>query len=79
MCKNFVERRLKSPKTADFPWFDHNVQKTGPRSFTVASYVDSQNSFGATIRTQFQCKLTFKGGEWADINNWTLNDFASSP
>lgn len=78
IANNFVERQLKSPKSADFPMFDRVVQKTGPRSFRVVSYVDAQNSFGATIRTRFQCKLTYKGGEWADSNNWTLDDITFS-
>ncbi len=78
ICKNFVERRLKSPSTADFPLLDFTAEKTGARSFRVTSYVDAQNSFGAQIRTRFQCKLTFRGGQWADSDNWTLNDLALS-
>lgn len=76
ICKNFVEQRLKSPTSADFPWLDRTAERTGPRSFRIVSYVDAQNAFGAKIRTHFQCKLTFKSGEWADQRNWTLDDLA---
>jgi hypothetical protein len=56
--------------------FDRVVKKTGSRSFRVISYVDAQNSFGAKIRTRFLCELTYKGGEWADKNNWILDKLA---
>lgn len=51
-----VESMLKAPKSADFPWIIGAVpQKDG--SYGVQSYVDAQNSFGATIRTNFVCKV----------------------
>lgn len=76
ICNRFVEQRLKSPKSADFRMFDRTVVKTGPGSFRVVSYVDAQNSFGAALRTRFECKLTYKGGEWADQNSWTVDDIS---
>lgn len=57
-----VEEYLKSPKTAKFPFggAQNHVEETVPGIFIIRSYVDSQNSFGATIRTKFFCKLQQK-------------------
>lgn len=62
MCEDFVEKRLKSPASAEF---------TNPRTvrspegvYTVTGDVDSQNSFGAMIRNRYQCKVSHEGDTW---------------
>lgn len=68
MSHVFVERNLKAPSTAKFPWFrDIVVKDLGGGRFSVSAYVDAQNSFGAQIRTNYTCVL--KG---VDEINWTL-------
>jgi hypothetical protein len=60
-CKSFVEKRLKAPSTADFASFDRQtVESRSDGHFVVSSYVDSQNSFGAKIRTDYACEVHFK-------------------
>lgn len=53
-CQNQVKEILTSPSTAKFP----NILKWGfakdKNMVTVQSYVDAQNSFGATVRSEFQ-------------------------
>ncbi len=60
-CQNAVKEVLKSPSTAKFP----NITKWGfskdKGEITIQSYVDSQNSFGATIRSDFQFILSKNG------------------
>lgn len=48
-----VTKLLVSPSTADFPWFDKEVRDLGKGKYAVISYVDSQNKFGAIIRTHY--------------------------
>lgn len=70
--QNSIKAILKAPSTADFPnireWYfgkDNGV-------ITVQSYVDSQNDFGAMIRSEFQLiiendaitSLIFEGNEF---------------
>lgn len=57
--KNGVQAILKSPSTAKFPWnYDEwNVGKKDG-STIVQGYVDSQNGFGATVRSTFQVTYT---------------------
>lgn len=63
-AQEFVERRLKTPKTAQFEPF--NFQAVGEvecGKWRVNSYVDAKNSFNATIRTHFTAtvRLVDKG------------------
>ena len=58
MCMNTVLDILKSPSTAKFAnYLDWGFSKNKKR-IIVQGYVDSQNSFGAVIRSDFQFKIT---------------------
>ena len=62
--ENFIEERLKSPTTAKFIStfdiaIDERVKQLDDSTFLVNSWVDSQNGFGAMIRTKYSCKMTF--------------------
>lgn len=59
-AKEKVLEVLKSPSSADFPSIfsgDIKFNQAGD-SWTVDSYVDAQNSFGASLRSTFSCSLT---------------------
>ena len=75
MSKSFVKNQLKAPATAEWPAFDEiKVQKfpDPPNTYRVVGYVDSENGFGALIRTNYTCDLTYKGGDWANPQNWEV-------
>ena len=59
----YVKMHLKSPNSAKFPsqlWTnDVRVSYLGDGRYKVRSYVDSQNSFGAMIRTHYTCELQY--------------------
>lgn len=63
MSQVFVENNLKSPSTAQFPYYDPDhggpptIVKIDDYAYEVYCYVDSENSFGAMIRTQYFCRL----------------------
>jgi hypothetical protein len=68
-CHQFVEQQLKSPSSADFPSFpDHQVTEVGEMHWRVSSYVDAENSFGASIRTDWTCEISYDEG----AGEWTL-------
>lgn len=52
MSTRSVENYLKAPSTAKFPW-TCSATKLQSGAWQVISYVDSQNSFGAMIRTNY--------------------------
>lgn len=52
-----VEQKLISPKSADFPWSGAKTHQISCGRWTVASYVDSQNAFGATVRNHWAAEM----------------------
>lgn len=78
-AKDFILKSLKSPKSADFPFLDWKVTPLGKSRFVVTSYVDSQNSFGANIRTIFNVVLRYKGGTTYDPQSWDIEKFNHNP
>jgi hypothetical protein len=73
MCEEFVKERLKSPGSAKFSdVFDTKIKTLSdkkPWKYKVTGYVDSQNSFGASVRNNYVCTISTK-----DDKNWTLDD-----
>jgi hypothetical protein len=68
MCQSFVEDRLKAPRTAKWPWgYTNYVTHLGGGRYRIKAYVDSQNSFGALLRTHFTAEVRWTGG-----SNWRL-------
>lgn len=56
-AQNEIERNLKSPSTAKFPWSGYKAVDLGDNKWIISSYVDAQNGFGAMIRTNFMCNV----------------------
>lgn len=57
--EDFVKQKLKAPATADFPGSDGRVTYLGDSTFSIVSYVDAQNSFGANIRSNYTAKVRY--------------------
>ena len=55
-CEDLVTQNLKAPSTAKF-----DTQATGGGTWIVTGTVDSENSFGATLRADFQCTVIMEG------------------
>jgi len=63
--QQFVEKRLKAPSTANFPYGgSRHVTSLGNDRYAFDSYVDSQNSFGAELRTHFEGVIKEVPGGW---------------
>jgi regulatory protein YycI of two-component signal transduction system YycFG len=60
MMKEFVKDKLKSPASADFESNQTIGYKFENGIFTFSGYVDSQNSFGAMLRTRFTVSINYK-------------------
>lgn len=71
-CQQFVERRLKSPGSAKYPAMTSDAVKItrGPNGRrTFDSYVDSENGFGALLRSTYLCTVEpgANPDEWHEI------------
>lgn len=65
-CEDIVKNSLKSPSTANFS----NEEVTGTSGqYTVTGDVDSQNSFGATLRDHFVCDVTGTSSQDATLRS----------
>lgn len=75
MSQKFIRQRLKTPTTAKFPWSSDpavKIQYAGDCKHKIQAYVDSQNGFGAMIRTTYYIELQYiKGsqglGSWREL------------
>ena len=71
MAQGFIKQVLKSPSTADFPFLDYTTTNVDNR-YTVVSHVDSQNGFGAMIRSNWRVVMDHNGGEWNSTYSWDI-------
>ena len=63
-AQEFVKRALKAPSTAEFPWEPVSAGTDGTGLYQVESYVDSQNSFGAMVRSEWMVNMRLSGDRW---------------
>lgn len=64
--EEFVPAKLKAPATAKFSDVEIASVDTSSvgETYTVTGSVDSQNGFGALIRSEFTCITHLDGGRW---------------
>jgi len=70
-AKGYVTQRLISPGSVRFPWpesLDQVAVETSTGRWRVVGWVDSQNRFGAVIRSNFTCQLQYDTGKWRLIS-----------
>lgn len=70
MSQNFIKQHLKSPASADFPIQTNRAIYKGNCLHLIESYVDSQNGFGALIRSQTFVQLRYN----KTTKQWQLED-----
>lgn len=64
----FVEKALKNPKSAKFCSYREAIVSPGPNNeYAVGGWVDSMNSFGATVRTTWSITIRLDGTTWRHV------------
>jgi hypothetical protein len=84
LCKESVTKRLRAPSTAEFvgsAYLDiqhhvfHDLGKHKTKNdFLVKGEVDSQNGFGAMLRSEFSCSITWLGYDQYRVNYTRVSD-----
>jgi hypothetical protein len=64
----YITRLLKSPSTADF--CRGTATDLGDNKWLVSSCVDSQNSYGAMLRSNWEAVMVYTGGDPDNIGSW---------
>ena len=79
IAKVFMTDHLKQPATASFPnnTFQSDID-TAHNSYRISSTVNAQDSSGKTVKTAWQVKLSYTGGDWASRNSWKLVDVSTT-
>lgn len=68
VAEKFVRERLRSPSTAEFPPGTSQCRTSHNGGvWTVRSYVDAQNAFGAMLRSDYVVVTRYNGND-----NWSL-------
>lgn len=63
--QQYVKEKLKSPSTAQFAGIgESHIQKIDQETYKITSFVDAQNSFGATLRTNYVIIMKKNGSIW---------------
>lgn len=63
-AQQFVKQGLKAPSTAEFPTLPYDTSMDGSGLYEVDSYVDSQNSFGAMMRSNWSVLMRLQDDRW---------------
>ena len=68
-CKTAVKANLKSPNSAKFREERYLESVQNDNNIRIELTVDAQNSFGAELRNDFSCDLTWN----VSSKSWTLD------
>lgn len=60
-CQKFIEAGLRSPGSAKHPAYTDEAVSDQDPIYVVTSMVDSQNGFGALLRTHYRCEVRREG------------------
>lgn len=71
VSEGVVEKMLKAPSTAKFSQ-QREVDDLGEGRYRVKSFVDSQNGFGAMIRSDWETVLKYNSGDPVETSSWTI-------
>lgn len=61
--QELVKQKLKSPKSADFPTYSKSFVTDKGNTILISSYVDADNSFGATQRVYYTATINLEKNE----------------
>lgn len=74
-CHYFIRQYLTNPRSADFPSMPSSFQADAvpqDTSYRVTGYVEHENEYGATIKTNWYMRIQYKGGDVQDPKSWSV-------
>jgi hypothetical protein len=69
-AQDYVKQELKAPATAKFSGY--SCKEEMDSTYFLNVLVDSENSFGALLRSSWTVKMKWLGGEWEQPTSWQL-------
>lgn len=74
-CQEIVKQKLVSPASANFPTFAQSMSPKANQEYLLSSYVDSQNQFGAPLRTAFICSVKYKSTSTDETSQYMIDNW----
>ena len=68
MCQVFMKQALKSPSTSSFVADAGGAEQVDSVTWRAWGAVDAQNSFGAVLRSDFECRMRYEAAN----DRWEL-------
>jgi hypothetical protein len=75
-CRSFVEQNLKAPASAVFPLSNApgiTIAHLSNGRWSVLGFVDAENSFGAMLRQDWGCQISYSGAR-ATLHQLRIGD-----
>lgn len=64
-AREIVKEQLKVPSSAEFQKaYEVNVVEVGDAKYSFQFWVEAENSFGAKVRTTYNCTMLRKDDKW---------------
>lgn len=64
-AREIVKEQLKVPSSAEFQKaYEVNITEIGAAKYSFQFWLEAQNSFGAKVRTTYNCTMQRKDGKW---------------
>ncbi len=76
MCEDPVKAQLRAPSTAEFPSTRApgvSARHLGEGVYSVRGFVDSQNGFGAMLRTSWTCEIAENANQTWSLRNLKID------
>lgn len=67
VTESVVRPALKCPSTATFMQYEPHAVTIHENNYTVTAFVDSENLFGARVRSMFKCTIAYTNGNWMRV------------
>lgn len=64
-AREIVKEQLKVPSSAEFQKaYEVNITEVGDSKYSFSFWLEAENSFGAKVRTTYNCTMQRKDGKW---------------
>ena len=74
-CHYYIRQYLDNPSSAEFPFMPSTFKSDAvpqDTSYRVTGYVEHENAYGATVKTNWYMRIQYKGGDKHDHNSWSV-------
>ncbi|HNX89686.1 MAG TPA: hypothetical protein PKH58_11425 [Paludibacteraceae bacterium] len=72
MAEDFVKSKLKYPNEVKFNTNQYVHEVEGSEAIVLNKFT-AKNSFGVESNFVYKIWLSFNGGDWTEINNWSYS------